>query len=281
MIFCLEFISSIVMTLGSMGSDSGKKEGEECPHCGSTRLELEKDKRVCMECGAVIEDTMVSSEQEQFYSYEEAVKEGRHSFGSQATPKTKTDRKNLRLAISLINELVNKLHLPYFVKEEAIKVYKQLMGEESIRKDKVPAISTALVYLVCRKSRISLPLDRATEESDTDKSDVIKNYMRIIELLKIEIPPPSVEGLALLFAKKAGLQSKTIAFARKIARRLKKEFVNIGKDPNGIAAAAVYTAAKKRGEDTTQKEIAKIASITEVTIRNRFIEVKKAIERNE
>lgn len=115
------------------------------------------------------------------------------------------------------------------------------------------------------------------EESETSKSDLMKSYMEIIEILKIDVPPPSVEGLAILFAKKANLKSNTVVMARKIAKKLKNDFVNIGKDPNGIAAAAVYAAAKRNEEDATQKEIAKIASITEVTIRNRFMEVKKAI----
>ncbi len=259
---------------------SGKsKEGEEtCPYCGSIHLDFEDNKLVCMDCGGIIEDNIVSSEQEQFYSYENAVRKGKHSFSSRLSPKTKTDRKNLQLAISIINDLVNKLHLPHFIKGEAIKLYKEAMVKKSLRKDRVPSIAAALVYLVCRKARISFPLERVAEEGEVNKSDVIKSYMEMIEVLKIEVPPPSIEGLAILFAKKAGLTSKTVVLARKIAKILKTEFVNIGKDPNGIAAAAVYTAAKRNEENTTQKEIAKIASITEVTIRNRFIEVKKALE---
>lgn len=271
-----------MINLSHSEADPKKEKGKRvCPHCGSNNLDFEDGQLVCMDCGAVIADNTVSSEQEQFYSYEEAVERSRHSFTSEVTPQTKTDRKNLRLAISIINDLVNKLHLPYFIKEEAIKLYRRMMEKASIRKNSVAPTSAALVYLVCRKSRISLPFERVSKESDVSRSNLIGSYMKTIETLKIDVPPPSVEGLALLFAKKADLTPKTIALARKIAKKLKNEFVDIGKDPNGIAAAAVYTAAKRNEEKATQKEIARIASITEVTIRNRFLEVKKAMEKLE
>ncbi|NIQ05170.1 MAG: transcription initiation factor IIB family protein [Candidatus Korarchaeota archaeon] len=251
-------------------TETKKKKERTCPHCGSTHLEFEGDTLVCTECGTVIENSVISSEQERFYSYEDAVKKGRHSFTSQVVPKTRTERRNLHLAISLIDDLINKLHLPHFIREDAIKRYKQLMREKKLRKDIVPAIAAALVYLVCRRSRIPLPLQRVAEESGVPKSDIVKNYSEILELLRLEVPPPSIEGLAMFLAKKADLQPKTVALSRKIASKLKNEISQIGKDPNGVAAAAVYTAAKRKGEDVTQEEIANIASITSITLRNQL-----------
>lgn len=247
-----------------------KTEKKTCPHCDSTNLEFEGNKLVCMNCGALLDDNSVSSEQERFYSYEDAIKKGKHSYTSRNRPRTRTELKNLKMAISIINNLVNTLHLPYFVKEDAIKHYKQLMREKKPRKDVVPSIAPALVYLVCRKSKIPLPLKRVAEESDAGKSDIVKSYRDTIETLKIEVPPPSIEGLTILLAKKANLRPKTIALARKIAQKLKNDFANIGKDPNGVAAAAVYEAAKRNNEDITQDEVANIASITSITLRNQL-----------
>lgn len=241
-----------------------------CPHCNSKNLEFEEGKLVCLDCGSLIEDSAVSSKQERFYSYEDVIKKGRHSFSSNSRPKTRTEKRNLHLAISLIDELINKLHLPHFVREDAIKQYKKLMQKKKLRKDTIPAIAAALVYLVCRISKIPLPLKRVAAESEEGKSDIIKHYSEIIEILKIDVPPPSIAGLALQLGKKANLNSKTIALARKISKNMKSGVQMIGKDPNGVAAAAVYTAAKKRGEDVTQEEIAEIASITSITLRNQL-----------
>jgi transcription initiation factor TFIIB len=43
----------------------------------------------------------------------------------------------------------------------------------------------------------------------------------------------------------------------------------LGKDPKGLAAAAIYVAARNSTEKRTQSEIAHIARITEVTLRTR------------
>ena len=49
-----------------------------------------------------------------------------------------------------------------------------------------------------------------------------------------------------------------------------------GRGPTGIAAAASYVASVLTGERKTQREIAEIAQVTEVTIRNRY---KELVER--
>jgi len=49
-----------------------------------------------------------------------------------------------------------------------------------------------------------------------------------------------------------------------------------GRGPAGIAAAALYVASLLNDEKRTQREVADVAGITEVTIRNRY---KELIER--
>ena len=53
--------------------------------------------------------------------------------------------------------------------------------------------------------------------------------------------------------------------------------VSAGKDPMGLAAAALYLACVKNGEDKTQRDIAEAANVTEVTIRNRYKGLKDSV----
>jgi transcription initiation factor TFIIB len=46
-----------------------------------------------------------------------------------------------------------------------------------------------------------------------------------------------------------------------------------GRGPAGIAAAGLYVAALLNNEKKTQREVADVAGITEVTIRNRYKEL--------
>ena len=50
-----------------------------------------------------------------------------------------------------------------------------------------------------------------------------------------------------------------------------------GKSPTGVAAAAIYIAAYLEGRNRTQREIADISSVTEVTIRNRYKELASGL----
>jgi len=63
-------------------------------------------------------------------------------------------------------------------------------------------------------------------------------------------------------------------------RKIRDTGIGAGKDPAGIAAAAVYIACLLNNEKKTQKEIAIVAGVTEVTVRNRYKEIVKALKLN-
>ena len=47
-----------------------------------------------------------------------------------------------------------------------------------------------------------------------------------------------------------------------------------GKDPMGLAASVLYVSCLKTGEDRNQTEIANASGVTDVTLRNRYKELK-------
>ncbi|MDE1827499.1 MAG: transcription initiation factor IIB, partial [Thaumarchaeota archaeon] len=53
--------------------------------------------------------------------------------------------------------------------------------------------------------------------------------------------------------------------------------LSAGKDPMGLAAAALYLSCVMNGNATTQKVIASAAGVTEVTIRNRCIGLRESL----
>lgn len=57
--------------------------------------------------------------------------------------------------------------------------------------------------------------------------------------------------------------------------------LNSGKSPTGWAAAAVYNASLELGNRVTQSDVAKVANVTEVTIRNRYQEQRDYITAHE
>jgi transcription initiation factor TFIIB len=57
----------------------------------------------------------------------------------------------------------------------------------------------------------------------------------------------------------------------------KQKRVSAGKDPMGLAAAALYIACLQNTEKETQKDISEAAGVTEVTVRNRYKDLIKQL----
>ncbi len=75
-----------------------------------------------------------------------------------------------------------------------------------------------------------------------------------------------------------GLSEKTKRKAVEILDQAIKIELSAGKDPMGLAVAALYLSCVINGENKTQKDIAVAAGVTEVTIINRYSGLKEALE---
>src|SRR2546428_13607598 len=75
-------------------------------------------------------------------------------------------------------------------------------------------------------------------------------------------------------ASRAGADSQTEMLAGKILREAIRLRVNVGKDPDGLAAAALDLAARIRGSMVWKRALAKAAGVSGVTIRGRWRDLK-------
>ena len=66
--------------------------------------------------------------------------------------------------------------------------------------------------------------------------------------------------------------------ALEVIERASELGITGGKDPTGLAAAALYIAGILVGERRAQREIAEVAHVTEVTIRNRYKEIVRKLK---
>ncbi len=77
-------------------------------------------------------------------------------------------------------------------------------------------------------------------------------------------------------SSKLKVTEKTKRYAAKILKEAQKRQESSGKDPMGLAAAALYYSCVKNGVAVTQRDIAEASGVTEVTIRNRYKGLKDA-----
>jgi transcription initiation factor TFIIB len=110
-----------------------------------------------------------------------------------------------------------------------------------------------------------------------DKKDVSRCYRLMLQELDFHMPISDPLTFISKIAEINKVSGKTQGIAIAILREAKQKRFSAGKDPMGMAAAALYIACLQNNEKITQKDIAEAAGVTEVTVRNRYKTLKKEL----
>ncbi len=184
--------------------------------------------------------------------------------------------RNLAFALSEITKIANNLNLPKSILETASVIYRKAVKERLIRGRSIQGVTAAAIYLACRQCGLARTLEEIAQASSVNKKEVGRSYRFLIKELDYSIPPLKPSQYITKFSNQLTMQGKVEEIAHKILGAAKELKLTSGRGPTGIAAAASYIASVLTGERKTQREIAEIAQVTEVTIRNRY---KELVER--
>ncbi|MEM7824870.1 MAG: transcription initiation factor IIB [Candidatus Aenigmatarchaeota archaeon] len=289
---------------------------QECPECGSNQFledELRGELR-CAKCGLVLKEAIVDSGQE-WRAFDSEQISRRARTGAPLTF-TKHDKgltteigkglgelykvpgkkraqyyrlrkwhkrlieskdRNLSFALSELQRIISFLNLPKPVHERIARYYEEAVDKGLVRGRSIESVIAALVYAVSRQFGTPRTLDEIAEASGEDKREIGRTYRYISRELNIRILPADPITYVPRFCSMLGLSDRVLAKAVEILKKAKKHDITSGKGPTGVAAAAIYIACVLIGEKRTQREVADTTNITEVTIRNRYIELVKKL----
>jgi len=267
------------------------KAAQRCPECGSTNIRYDyiRGESICENCGSILKESMIDITQE-WRAFDEDQRSKRVRTGAALTP-TKHDQgliteigkgrgelfkvapkkraqyyrltkwhkrliksrdRNLSFAFSELQRLISYLHLSKAIHEKVARLYQQAVNQ-------------------------GLTLDEISRASGISKKDIGKTYRYIARKLKIRILPAKAQDYVPRFGSLLGLSEKVQVRAVKVLNDATAYDVTSGKGPIGVAAAALYIAAVLNGEKKTQREVADIIGVTEVTIRNRYKEMVESL----
>jgi len=283
---------------------------KRCPECGSVDLTYDDQKGeiICNECGLIVEEKIVDSGQDVGGSFDKSDKKGR---GGAPMSIQKYDKglttnvgeisdiyrleagqtrkflrlkkwqervstsieRNLRLAMAELRRVASFLSLPSVVRDEASRVYNFVLQRGLVRGRSMESVIAACIYAACRSYNIPRTLDEIAGASDVERKEIGRTYRFIVRKLKIKVTPSSPKDYISRFASILHLSPKTQNEALKVLKKADVSELTSGRGPAGIAAAALYVAALINDEKKTQREVADVAGITEVTIRNRYKEL--------
>ncbi len=186
--------------------------------------------------------------------------------------------RNLAFALSEISKIANNLNLPKNIIETASVIYRKAVKERLIRGRSIQGVTAAAIYVACRQCGLARTLDEISQGSNVNKKEVGRSYRFLIKELNYFIPPLRPSQYITKFSNQLTMQGKVEEIAHKILITAREMKLTSGRGPTGIAAAASYISSVLTGERKTQREIAEIAQVTEVTIRNRYKELVERLQ---
>ncbi|MCD6446274.1 transcription initiation factor IIB [Candidatus Bathyarchaeota archaeon] len=186
--------------------------------------------------------------------------------------------RNLAQAMAELDRLSDKVYIPPSVKEKAAVIYRKALDKGLVRGRSIAAIAAAALYAACRGSGTPRTLREIAEASLVDKKDVARCYRLLLRELGVQMPIADPLTYVSKIAEKTGISGRTQGLAIQILREARKKRAAAGKDPMGLAAAALYIACLQNNEKKTQKDIAEAAGVTEVTVRNRYKTLKEQLK---
>jgi transcription initiation factor TFIIB len=191
---------------------------------------------------------------------------------SRAQISSKRER-NQVYAFTEIRRLVSALELGEPVREQACALFDSAQDADLLQGRSLEGFAAATVYAVCRVNDVSRTVEEVTADAKSTPAELRAAYDALNRELGLPTGPIDPREYLARFASELGLPSTVESRARTLAERVRDEGLAVGRDPSGVAAACLYTAARERGVELTQTRAAEAADVTPVTLRNTYVEL--------
>ncbi len=187
-----------------------------------------------------------------------------------------TADRNLRQALNELNRLKDKLTISSSVLEKAAYLYRKALEKKLVRGRSISAMIAASLYAACRDTETPRTLKDIAEAANVKRKDISRCYRLLYNELELKMPVVDPIQCIARISSKLKVTEKIKRYAAKILKETQKRQESSGKDPMGLAAAALYFSCAINGVSITQRDLAEAAGVTEVTIRNRYKGLKEA-----
>jgi len=181
--------------------------------------------------------------------------------------------RNLTFALSELERMASNLDLPKNLRETAAKIYRDAVDAHLIRGRSIEGVAAASLYAACRMYKIPRTLNEISEIARVNKKEIGRSFRFISHELDLNLNPTKPLDYITRFTSELKLSQTCEKLAMKIIEIAESRGLISGRGPTGIAAAAIYASSLLTKEKRTQRDIARVSQVTEVTVRNRYKEL--------
>lgn len=184
-------------------------------------------------------------------------------------------------AFTLLHGMKTKLGISNNVVENAAYIYRKVVGAKLTRGRTTASLIAASLYAACRENNIPRTLDDIAEAGNVERRVLSRDLRTIIKKLELNLNQYDTSSFISKISNNMNLREKTKRDAFKILSLCEKEQITAGKHPVAQAAASLYISCIMNGEKISQKKFAAESGISDVTIRNRVVLIKKTLKLDE
>jgi transcription initiation factor TFIIB len=182
-----------------------------------------------------------------------------------------------KVAFGQLDRLKQKLVLPDSVVEKTAYIYRKVQQKNITRGRTTTGALAACVYIACREAAIPRTFNEVAEVSNIRRKEMWDAYMAIVLELGLKIPLIDPVRCVLKLTNKTGVSEKIKRAGIDYMKQVMDSNASAGRDPMGLAATVLYIACQNYGDRSSQKYFAEAAGISDVTIRNRYQELRSKI----
>lgn len=293
---------------------------ETCPDCDSTKVYQDQKygEIVCSDCGLVVAEKYTdrrpphgknnnndeNNSSQQFglpssilkqgegkgsvFSYEESKNNKRgkfrrlHNYNIRGKQDENEPSTLQRVRVE-VKRLSNILNLPKYIQKRVVDLYKDLSEQGSVRGRGMDTMIAGCVYTACREHDMLRTIEEISELCPVRKEKILDAYKKIKKDLDINEGHIKCTEYVTKFCNEFNLTTQEKERVREIIEEVRDEMT--GKNPKGIVGSSIYVSALESDNERrfSQRHIANVVGVTDVTIRNRFREIAEilGLEREE
>ena len=184
---------------------------------------------------------------------------------------------NSQQIIQEFQTLKNGLGLSDRTIDEAKLVIRNASEKGLVRGRTHTTLVAAAVYIACRETEAPRPLHDIATIVNVKRKILARCCRILMNKLYPNLPTIDPSKCIVKLADTINASEKAKRLAALMMKEIVKRELSAGKNPMAIAACILYICCRRAGYRTSQVTIAKAAGITDVTLRNRFREVKRVM----
>ncbi len=185
----------------------------------------------------------------------------------------KSQKHTVPTLMFLFSNIMSALELPRETRELAFEILGKAGRGGFIRGKKAASIAAAAIYAACRINGNPRQLSHIAPLAKVSSKSIGRSYRIVASIIDQDIPQYDPLKVVERVCELLGAPKEIEEISKQTLQSARAIDLASGKDPWGIAAAAIYLACYQSGIRLGQVKIAEAAGVSEVTLRNRYKEI--------